>query len=101
MQDIDDFRTFFCFSETREKLKHCDDSFRRQLDEKQRVHDLEVRRIIAEKDDDLSKAKLKILEVEEEMRVLLEETSSSKRIFEQKIHQLSKAFAEVQQGLVS
>ena len=91
---------YYCFSETREKLKSCDDSFRRQLDENRREHELQVRKIIAEKDDEINEAKSKIIEVEDEMRVLLEEQAISKRSFEQKLQQLSKAFVEVQQGLI-
>jgi len=87
-------------NETREKLKSCDDSFRRQLDENRREHELQVRKIIAEKDDEINEAKSKIIEVEDEMRVLLEEQAISKRSFEQKLQQLSKAFVEVQQGLI-
>ena len=88
------------FSETREKLKSCDDSFKRQLDESRREHELQIRKIIAEKDDEINQAGLRITEVEDEMRTLLEEQAMSKRNFEQKLQQLSKAFVEVQQGLV-
>lgn len=90
----------FC-SEIREKLKNCDDSFRRQLEEEQREHDLKIRQIIAQKDDEINQSKMKVTEVEEEMRILLEETAQSKSNFEQKFRHLSKAFDDIQKGLSS
>eukprot|EP00794_Sanderia_malayensis_P018762 gene18762-20653_t len=82
-----------------EKARICDDAFRRQLDEQKREHELEKRKIIAEKEDEIRKAKEKISETEDEMRLLLEETAISKRNLEAKIKQLSKAFLDVQQDL--
>ncbi|XP_065065205.1 leucine-rich repeat and coiled-coil domain-containing protein 1-like isoform X2 [Rhopilema esculentum] len=84
---------------TREKLKTCDDSFRRQLDENQRNHDLKLRQVIASKDDEISKTKAKVTEVEDEMRALLEEAALSKQNLEMKIKQLGKAFSDVQLDL--
>ena len=84
-----------------EKAKGCDDAFRRQLDEKQREHELELRRTISQKDDEVNKARGKVSDVEDEMRLLLEETAISKRNLEHKVKQLSKAFLDVQQDLVS
>ena len=55
--------------------------------------------MIASKDDEISKTKAKVIEVEDEMRVLLEETALSKQNLEIKIKQLSKAFSDVQLDL--
>ncbi len=92
---------FISCSSAMEKARTCDDAFRRQLDELQRDHELEKRRIISEKDDELRKTKQKITDVEDEMRMLLEETAISKRNLEAKIKQLSKAFLDVQQDLTN
>ena len=84
-----------------EKARSCDDAFRRQLEEMQREHELENRRLVAGKNDELEKAKQRINEVEDEMRLLLEETAISKKNLELKVKQLSKAFLDVQQDLAN
>ena len=85
----------------REKLKTCDDAFRRQTEEQNRENELEIRRIISSKNDEIEQEKQKVLEVENEMRIVLEESVVSKKNFEMKIKQLSKAFADIQTDLTS
>ena len=84
-----------------EKLKSCDDAFRRELEVKQRDRHLEIRRVIADKDTEIDKAKQRVLEVEEEMRVLSQETALTKRNLEAKMKHLNKAFADMQQDLAT
>ena len=85
----------------REKLKTCDDAFRRQTEEQKRENELEIRRIISSKNDEIEIEKQKVLEVENEMRIVLEESVVSKKNFEMKIRQLSKVFADIQTDLTS
>lgn len=85
----------------REKLKTCDDAFRRQIEEQKRENELEIRRLISSKNDEIEAERQKVLEVENEMRIVLEESVITKKNFEMKIKQLSKAFADVQVDLTS
>ncbi|KAI0229637.1 Leucine-rich repeat and coiled-coil domain-containing protein 1 [Lamellibrachia satsuma] len=82
--------------EALEKLRSVDDAFRHQLDLKEENHRRQIEEINGHKQEEVDTANKHVLEVEEEMRMLLRETDSSRRLMEEKVKKLSKAFTELQ-----
>uniref|UniRef100_A0A665X541 Leucine-rich repeat and coiled-coil domain-containing protein 1 n=1 Tax=Echeneis naucrates TaxID=173247 RepID=A0A665X541_ECHNA len=68
-----------------EKLHSVDDAFRQQLESTQAAHQAELLKIANEKQKQIDQANQKVFEVEEEMRQLLGEMETNKRIMEEKI----------------
>ena len=61
---------------------------------------LELRKIVAEKDGEVQKARESVMMVEEEMRMLLTDTNSQKKNLEARINALSNAFVDIQKDLI-
>ncbi|KAK2184799.1 hypothetical protein NP493_252g02019 [Ridgeia piscesae] len=78
-----------------EKLRTVDDVFRQQLDLKEENHRREMDEMIHRKQEEIDAANKHVLEVEEEMRSLLRETDNSRRLMDEKVKKLSKAFIEL------
>ncbi|KAJ8336841.1 hypothetical protein SKAU_G00380610 [Synaphobranchus kaupii] len=72
-----------------EKLRSVDDAFRRQLETLQATHQAELFHLANEKQKQIELANHKVCHVEEEMRLLLEETQSNKRTMEEKMARLT------------
>ncbi|XP_040912223.1 leucine-rich repeat and coiled-coil domain-containing protein 1 [Toxotes jaculatrix] len=77
-----------------EKLHCVDDAFRRQLESVQAAHQAELLRLATEKQKHIEQANQKVFEVEEEMRQLLEETETNKRIMEEKMKRLTSVLKD-------
>ncbi|XP_059914505.1 leucine-rich repeat and coiled-coil domain-containing protein 1 [Gadus macrocephalus] len=77
-----------------DKLHSVDDAFRRQLESLQATHHAELLRLASDKQKQIERANQKVTQVEEEMRVLLEETESTKRVMEQKMTRLSSVLKD-------
>ncbi|XP_071347837.1 leucine-rich repeat and coiled-coil domain-containing protein 1 isoform X2 [Trachinotus anak] len=77
-----------------EKLHCVDDAFRRQLESVQAAHQAELLRMANEKQKQIDQAKQMVFEVEEEMRQLLEETETNKRIMEEKMKRLTSVIKD-------
>uniref|UniRef100_UPI0037E80C08 leucine-rich repeat and coiled-coil domain-containing protein 1 n=1 Tax=Semicossyphus pulcher TaxID=241346 RepID=UPI0037E80C08 len=77
-----------------EKLHCVDDAFRRQLESSQAVHQAELLRMANEKQKQIEQANQKVFEVEVEMRQLLEETETNKRIAEEKMKRLTSVLKD-------
>ncbi|XP_049637973.1 leucine-rich repeat and coiled-coil domain-containing protein 1 [Suncus etruscus] len=84
---------------TLEKLHNMDDAFKKQVDAIVEAHHAEITQIANEKQKCIETANLKVYQVEEEMRGLLEETCKNKRAMEMKIKQLASALSEIQQEM--
>ncbi|KAK2149744.1 hypothetical protein LSH36_438g01005 [Paralvinella palmiformis] len=82
-----------------EKLRSVDDAFRKQLDNKEESYQREIETLRSEKQEEIDLANKRVVEVEEEMRLLLRETESNKRLMEEKVKRLTKAFTELQQDV--
>ncbi|KAF3858053.1 hypothetical protein F7725_011254 [Dissostichus mawsoni] len=67
-----------------DKLHCVDDAFRRQLESGQASHQAELLRLANDKQKKIEQANQKVYDVEEEMRQLLEETETTKRIWKRK-----------------
>lgn len=82
------------------KKLHClDDAFKKQVDAIVEAHQAEIIQLETEKRKCVDCANLKVLQVEEEMRELLEETCKNKKAMEEKIKQLACALNEIQQDM--
>ncbi|KAL6083947.1 hypothetical protein STEG23_012175, partial [Scotinomys teguina] len=79
-----------------EKLQSMDDAFKKQVDAIVEAHQAEIMQLANEKQRYIDSANLKVQQVEEEMRGLLEETSKNKKVMEGKIKQLACALSEIQ-----
>ncbi|XP_047444503.1 leucine-rich repeat and coiled-coil domain-containing protein 1 isoform X2 [Mugil cephalus] len=77
-----------------EKLHCVDDAFRRQLESVQVAHQAELLQLANEKQKKIEQANQKVFEVETEMRQLLEETETNKRIMEDKMKRLTSVLKD-------
>ncbi|XP_062381725.1 leucine-rich repeat and coiled-coil domain-containing protein 1 [Sardina pilchardus] len=77
-----------------EKLRNADDAFRRQLETLQASHQTELLHLISDKQKQIEMANHKVIEVEEEMRQLLEETEINKRLMEEKMKRLTSVLKD-------
>ncbi|XP_056149543.1 leucine-rich repeat and coiled-coil domain-containing protein 1 [Lampris incognitus] len=77
-----------------EKLRCVDDAFRQQLESLQVSHQAEVLQIARDKQTQIEQASQKVFQVEEEMRQLLEETQTNKRIMEEKMRRLTSVLRD-------
>uniref|UniRef100_A0A8C3G976 Leucine-rich repeat and coiled-coil domain-containing protein 1 n=1 Tax=Cyclopterus lumpus TaxID=8103 RepID=A0A8C3G976_CYCLU len=77
-----------------EKLHCVDDAFRRQLESGQATHQAELLQLANEKQKQIERANQKVFDVEEEMRQLLEETETNKRITEAKMKRLTSVLKD-------
>ncbi|XP_023373821.1 leucine-rich repeat and coiled-coil domain-containing protein 1 isoform X2 [Otolemur garnettii] len=82
-----------------EKLHSMDDAFKKQVDAIVEAHRAEISHLATEKQKCIDTANYKVLQVEEEMRGLLEETCKNKKAMEVKIKQLACALNEIQQDM--
>ncbi|KAM7319386.1 hypothetical protein ACRRTK_021069 [Alexandromys fortis] len=82
-----------------EKLQSMDDAFKKQVDAIVEAHQAEIIQLTNEKQKYIDCANLKVQQVEEEMRGLLEETCKNKKIMEGKIKQLACALSEIQKEM--
>ncbi|XP_075877959.1 leucine-rich repeat and coiled-coil domain-containing protein 1 isoform X2 [Nelusetta ayraudi] len=71
------------------KLHNVDDAFRQQLEAVQAAHQAELLQLAKEKQKQIDQAHQKVLQVEDEMRQLLEESRNDKRIMEGKMKRLT------------
>ncbi|XP_043990594.1 leucine-rich repeat and coiled-coil domain-containing protein 1 [Gambusia affinis] len=77
-----------------DKLRCVDDAFRRQLESVQAAHQAELLQLSNEKHKHIEQANLKVYEVEEEMRQLLEETKANKKVMEEKLKRLTNVLKD-------
>uniref|UniRef100_A0A3Q3XJS5 Leucine-rich repeat and coiled-coil domain-containing protein 1 n=1 Tax=Mola mola TaxID=94237 RepID=A0A3Q3XJS5_MOLML len=77
-----------------EKLRSVDDSFRQQLESVQAAHQAELMGLANEKQKQIEQANQKVYEVEGEMRQLLEETETNKKIMEEKMKFLTSVLKD-------
>ncbi|CAO2579965.1 Leucine-rich repeat and coiled-coil domain-containing protein 1 [Lemmus lemmus] len=82
-----------------EKLQSMDDAFKKQVDAIVEAHQAEIMQLTNEKQKYIDCANLKVHQVEEEMRGLLEETCKNKKVMERKIKQLACALSEIQKEM--
>ncbi|XP_032724996.1 leucine-rich repeat and coiled-coil domain-containing protein 1 isoform X2 [Lontra canadensis] len=82
-----------------EKLHSMDDAFKKQVDAIVEAHHAEIIQLASEKQKYIDSANLKVHQVEEEMRELLQETCKNKKAMEEKIRQLAFALTEIQQEM--
>ncbi|KAG8520398.1 Leucine-rich repeat and coiled-coil domain-containing protein 1, partial [Galemys pyrenaicus] len=82
-----------------EKLHSMNDAFKKKVDTIVEAHQAEIIQLTSEKQKHIDSANLKVCQVEEEMRGLLEETFKSKKTMELKIKQLVCALNEIQQEM--
>ncbi|XP_052036776.1 leucine-rich repeat and coiled-coil domain-containing protein 1 isoform X2 [Apodemus sylvaticus] len=82
-----------------EKLQNMDDAFRKQVDAIVEAHQAEIVQLANEKQKYIECANLKVQQVEDEMRELLEETCKNKKMMEGKIKQLACAISEIQKEM--
>nr|XP_057925122.1 leucine-rich repeat and coiled-coil domain-containing protein 1 [Doryrhamphus excisus] len=77
-----------------EKLRCMDDAFHLQLESLQAAHQAELLQLANDKHSRVEAANQKVFEVEEEMRQLLLETETNKRITEEKMKRLTSALKD-------
>uniref|UniRef100_A0A2K6FYV7 Leucine-rich repeat and coiled-coil domain-containing protein 1 n=2 Tax=Propithecus coquereli TaxID=379532 RepID=A0A2K6FYV7_PROCO len=82
-----------------EKLHSMDDAFKKQVDAIIEAHRAEIKQLASDKQKCIDSANLKVHQIEEEMRGLLEETCKNKKTMEAKIKQLAFALNEIQQDM--
>uniref|UniRef100_A0A8C9BSU6 Leucine-rich repeat and coiled-coil domain-containing protein 1 n=1 Tax=Phocoena sinus TaxID=42100 RepID=A0A8C9BSU6_PHOSS len=82
-----------------EMLHSMDDAFKKQVDAIVEAHQAEIIQLASEKQKCIDSANLKVHQVEEEMRGLLEETCKNKKAMEIKIKQLAFALNQIQQEM--
>lgn len=78
-----------------EKLRTMDEAFRQQLEAKDYAHQEALSRLQQDKQEEIDAANEKVMEVEEEMRILLRENEANKRAIDQKMKALSKQFDDL------
>ncbi|KAK2559570.1 Leucine-rich repeat and coiled-coil domain-containing protein 1 [Acropora cervicornis] len=81
------------------RLKECDDTFRQQLEQEKKSHEERIQTLKNEKQQQIELANSRVLEVEDEMRILLQENALTKKSLEQRLKKLSSAFTEIQDDL--
>ncbi|KAM6948379.1 leucine-rich repeat and coiled-coil domain-containing protein 1 [Aplochiton taeniatus] len=77
-----------------EKLHCMDDAFRLQLESVQASHQAELIQLANGKQKNIELANQRVYQVEEEMRQLLEETESTKKVMEEKIRRLTSVLKD-------
>ncbi|XP_023671945.1 leucine-rich repeat and coiled-coil domain-containing protein 1 isoform X1 [Paramormyrops kingsleyae] len=77
-----------------EKLHSMDDAFRRQMEALQVSHQAELLQLAGDKQKDVELARQRVLQVEEEMRQLLEETESRRRTMDEKMRLLTSVLKD-------
>lgn len=82
-----------------EKLQNMDDAFKRQVDAIVEAHQTEITQLANEKQRYIECANLKVQQIEDEMRGLLEETCKNKKLMEEKIKQLACAISDIQKEM--
>ncbi|XP_031560970.1 leucine-rich repeat and coiled-coil domain-containing protein 1-like [Actinia tenebrosa] len=82
-------------------MREADDAFRHQLHAERQANEQQMIRIVKEKEDELERANKKVLEVEDEMRQLLQENAVTRKTLEMRIKKLTSAFTEIQQDLAT
>ncbi|XP_052817378.1 leucine-rich repeat and coiled-coil domain-containing protein 1-like [Mya arenaria] len=79
-----------------DRLKSADDAFRRQLEDKVQSYKEAMARLEQEKQQEIDQAYLRVAEVEEEMRDLLQEHTNNKKAMEDKMKRLTRAMTDLQ-----
>ncbi|XP_045705431.1 leucine-rich repeat and coiled-coil domain-containing protein 1 isoform X2 [Phyllostomus hastatus] len=87
------------YRDAMEKLSSMDDAFKKQVEAIVEAHQAEIIQLENEKQKYIDSANLKVHQVEEEMRELLQENCKNKKAMEAKIKQLAFALNEIQQDL--
>lgn len=82
-----------------ERLKACDDAFRKQLEQERQAHEQQIQTLTNEKQHEIEQANARVLEVEDEMRVLLQDNAITKKTLEKRLQKLTSAFTEIQHDL--
>ena len=82
-----------------EKLKVYESKYKSALATMKHDFNLELRKIISQKDDEIQISNEKVSKVEEEMRIVLTETNNQKKHLESRISNLMKAFSDIQKDL--
>ncbi|CAH3141853.1 unnamed protein product [Porites lobata] len=82
-----------------ERLKACDDAFRKQLEQERQANEQQIQTLSSEKQQEIDQANARVLEVEDEMRILLQENALTKKTLEQRLKKLTSAFTEIQHDL--
>ncbi|XP_045191730.2 leucine-rich repeat and coiled-coil domain-containing protein 1-like [Mercenaria mercenaria] len=82
-----------------DRLKAADDSFRKQLEDKVQAYQEQIMQIEREKQTEIDQAYMRVAEVEEEMRELLNENQASKKAMEDKMKRLTQAMTDLQTDL--
>lgn len=82
-----------------ERLKVCDDAFRKQLEQERRAHEQQLQTLANEKQQEVERANNRVVEVEDEMRILLQENALTKKTLEKRLQKLTSAFTEIQHDL--
>ncbi|XP_038050851.1 leucine-rich repeat and coiled-coil domain-containing protein 1-like [Patiria miniata] len=82
-----------------ERLHRADDAFAKQLEAVKRHHEGERDEMNLERQKEIDAANQRVIEVENEMRLLLSETETQKRVMEDKLKRLTSAFSDLTQGL--
>ncbi|XP_022092046.1 leucine-rich repeat and coiled-coil domain-containing protein 1-like [Acanthaster planci] len=82
-----------------ERLHQADDAFTKQLEAVRRHHEGEMEEMRIEKSKEIDKGNQRVLEVENEMRLLLSEMETQKQVMEDKVKKLTSAFNDLTQGL--
>lgn len=86
-------------SDLKEKLRTLEEKHQLELETTQHDFGLKLRKVIAGKNDEIQKTKEEVTHVEEEMRIILNDTAIQKKNLEQRVKQLSKAFSDIQNDL--
>ncbi|XP_057292274.1 leucine-rich repeat and coiled-coil domain-containing protein 1-like isoform X2 [Hydractinia symbiolongicarpus] len=86
-------------SDLKEKLRTLEEKHQLEMETAKHDFGLKLRKVIAGKNDEIQKAKEEVTQVEEEMRIILNDTAIQKKNLEQRVKQLSKAFADIQNDL--
>ena len=73
--------------------------FRKQIDSAESSHQMALDKLANQKQEEIDAANHKVLEVEQEMRELLRETANSKKLMEDRVKKLTRAFAELQEDI--
>lgn len=82
-----------------ERLKACDDAFRKQLEQERRAHEQQLQTLTNENQQEIERANNRVSEVEDEMRILLQENALTKKTLEKRLQKLTSAFTEIQNDL--
>ena len=69
------------------------------MDSAESSHQMALDKLANQKQEEIDAANHKVLEVEQEMRELLRETANSKKLMEDRVKKLTRAFAELQEDI--